>query len=353
MRATLLLLLLTACGAPAAPEVEDPITTLTAADVAVVRSEPISAGPRLSGTLEPAEKAVIRAEANGSVLTIKAEIGQRVEAGEVLATIESSALRQALASANAAVASAEADLANAGREVERVTRLFEAGALASRDKESAESGEKAARARLEAATAQRTSASEQLSGATVKAPFAGVVSARSVSQGDVVSLGSPLFTVINPSTLRLEGAVPAASIGAVQPGVTVRFEVQGFGDRTFDGVIERVSPAVDSATRQVPVIVTLPNEDGALLAGLFADGHVAVNLHEALVVPTDALSGDTVKRISDGKVEAVTVGVGVRDEAGERVEIASGLTDGDRVLVGAARDLAPGAPVTLPAGSEG
>lgn len=352
MRSMILLLLL-ACGGAPAPEATDLPTTLTAADVAKAVTEPISAGPRVSGTLEPADRAVIRAEANGSVLTVKAEIGQTVAEGEVLATIESSALRQALASAQAAEASAEADLANATRELERVTRLFEAGALASRDKENAESGLKAAKARLEAAQAQRAAASEQLSGATVKAPFAGVVSARSVSQGDVVAMGSALFTVINPGTLRLEGAVPADTAGQVQPGLTVRFDVQGFGGQTFDGSVERVSPAVDTTTRQVPVIVTLPNPDGKLLAGLFAEGHVAVNLHDGLVVPSGALEADRVMRVSGGKVEEVTVTVGVRDEASERVEILSGLNPGDTVLVGAARDLQPGAAVNLPAGAEG
>ena len=81
MRSTLLFLLLTACGEPAAPEAADLPTTLTAADVATAVTEAISAGPRVSGTLEPADRAVLRAEANGSVLTSKAEVGQTGRVG--------------------------------------------------------------------------------------------------------------------------------------------------------------------------------------------------------------------------------------------------------------------------------
>jgi membrane fusion protein (multidrug efflux system) len=160
-----------------------------------------------------------------------------------------------------------------------------------------------------------------------------------------------MFTVIEPSSLRLEGSVPASAVGTLQIGTPVRFEVQGYPDRTFDGTVERIAPAVDPATRQIPILVTIPNEGGTLIAGLFAEGRVATEQREGLVVPVDAV--DTtgpvpfVLRVSEGVVERVEVQLGVHDEAGELYEITSGLSPGDTLIVGGARDVAPGTPVRI------
>lgn len=351
----LLLSLLLACGAPPGSPADaagQPVT-LSASDVATVKLEPISSGPRVSGTLEPAARAVMRAEAGGSVETVSVEIGDHVKKGQVLATIESAALRQSLAGATAAVAAAEANAENAAREVERVGRLKEAGALSQRDVEAAVAASKSAAAQLEAARAQRAAAQQQSSGAAVRAPFDGVVSTRDVSAGDIVGIGSPMFTIIEPSTLRLSGAVPADSVGALTPGASVRFQVQGLGSRPFEGQIERISPSVDPATRQIPILVSIPNQDGALLAGLFAEGRVARDVHDGLVAPADALDGDHVLRVRDGHVERVDVTVGSRDEDAERIELKGTVSAGDLLLVGAARSIAEGASVTLPSNKEG
>ncbi len=344
----LLLTLLLACGGGPQPAATDAATILlNTSDVTTVAAEDISAGPRISGTLEARARAVIRAEAGGDVESVNVEIGDRVTKGQVLATLESTALRQSFASAEASVAAAEANEANARRELERVTRLKEAGALSNRDVEVAEAQLKAASAQVQAARAQRAGASQQLSGATVRAPFDGVVSERNIRQGDVAALGSALFTVIEPSTLRLEGAIPADQAGQAPVGATVRFVVQGMGSRAFTGTVERVSPSVDATTRQIPVLVTIPNQDGTLLAGLFAEGRVAAETHSGLVLPADALDGDHVLRVNSGKIEQITVELGITDAERDRVEIKSGLSAGDQVLVGAARSLPVGAAVNV------
>jgi RND family efflux transporter MFP subunit len=184
----------------------------------------------------------------------------------------------------------------------------------------------------------------------VRAPIDGVVASRSVSVGDVVAPGLPLFVVIDPRSLRLEASVPAASVGDVHPGGAVTVEVQGYTE-PFTGTIARVAPAVDPATRQLSLLVDIPNPNGTLIAGLFASGRIAVGLHDGLVLPADAISGtgDAAKvlRIRDGVVEEVAVRLGVVDAAAEKVEVIEGLAEGDRVLVGQARDLAIGSAVTL------
>jgi membrane fusion protein (multidrug efflux system) len=320
-------------------------------DLVVVARESLAAGPRVSGTLEAATKAVIRAEAAGSVEEVMVELGQTVEKGALLARIEARTARDALGSASAGVESAASDLSVAERELERATRLVEAGALAARDRELAQSQVVSARARLKDAESRRVGAAEQVEGATARAPMTGVVSERAVGAGDIVSPGAPMFTIIDPTSLRLDGAVPADAIGQLTVGMAVRFSVQGHPGRTFDGTLASIAPAVDATTRQIPVLVTLPNPEGALVAGLFADGRVATEVRDGIVVPSDALvtigGVQSVMRVRDGKAERVAIEVGIRDEDAERVELRAGIDPGDIVLVGAARDIAPGTPVEV------
>lgn len=347
-----LLLLLAACGGP--PEVAAPVagpTLLASQDFATVGRASISAGPRVSGALDAASKAVIRAEAGGSVLEVSAEIGQRVKKGDLLARIEGNVARESSAGASAGVTASEQDALLAQRELERVNRLVDVGALAARDREMAESGLISAQARLKEARARSASAREQVSGTTVRSPIDGVVSERSVSLGDVVAPGAPLFVVLEPSSLRLSGAVPADSVGSLKVGAPVSLEVQGQPGRRYAGAIERISPAVDPVTRQIPVIVSIPNAEGTLMAGLFAEGRIASEVHDGLVVTADALvegaSTATVRRITSGKVEEVAVTVGIRDVEADRIEV-TGLTDGDTVLVGPARSIPVGTQVKVP-----
>lgn len=349
--------LLLGCGGPGdAPEAAAEPVVLGPEDVVVAGTATIASGPRISGSLEAARKAVMRAEAAGSVEEVAAEIGQPVKRGDLLARIEGSAARDAMASASAQVEAATQDVTVAERELARATRLVEAGAMAARDREGAESAVVAARARRKGAEAQLAAARDQVEATTVRSPMDGVVAERAVNQGDVVAPGAPLFTIIEPSSLRLEGSVPADALGLLQVGTVVRFAVQGHAGKTFEGKVERIAPAVDAATRQIPILVTLPNPEGALVAGLFAEGRVAAEAREGLVVPTDAVAtvagAPTVVRVKDGKAERVNVELGIRNEDTERVEIRGGIEPGDVVLLGAARDVAPGTPVTV-RGAEG
>jgi RND family efflux transporter MFP subunit len=185
----------------------------------------------------------------------------------------------------------------------------------------------------------------------VRSPIDGVVSVRWVGRGDVVALGAQLFTIIDPRTLRLEGAVPSDAFAGIRPGTPVTFRVRGLGDQIFAGEVVVVSPVADEVTRQIPVTVSLPNTDARLIAGLFAEGRVAVKSRRGLAVPSAAVDlvapTPTVSRIAGGKVERVAVTLGVRDEGEDWIEITGGLAKGDQVLLGEARELEPGSPVEI------
>jgi membrane fusion protein, multidrug efflux system len=352
MHAYLLVLLLGACGSDAATEKsEEPTVILLPEDVIVVSTQPIATGPRISGTLTAAEMAALRAEAAGSVVEVSAEIGDRVQKGTVLAKIESQVASSAWLSTQAAETSAAQDVTNAKREVERVQRLAEAGALSPHDVEAGQAALAAAEARLAGAKAQEAQMGQQVGNTTVRSPLVGIVSERSVSLGDIVAPGTPLFTVIEPSSLRLEGAVPAASATSLAVGTPVHFQIQGFAGKSFEGKIERIAPSVDPATRQIPILVTIPNPDGRLLAGLFAEGRIAADQHEGLVIPSSAvdLTGlrPSVLRVKDGVVELVEIDVGVNDADGEVIEATSGIAQGDTLVMQGKGDVKAGSHVEM------
>jgi len=192
---------------------------------------------------------------------------------------------------------------------------------------------------------------KQLADAQIRAPFNGIVARRQVSGGDVVQPGGELFTVVDPTSMRLEGSVPANQLTAIKVGSPVAFSVSGYPDRAFTGKISRINPLADPTTGQVRVVVSLPNTGNNLVGGLFAEGRVASEHRTALVVPTSAVDVTGVRpfvvRLKEGKVERVDVELGLRDEESERVEVKAGLVKGDTLLVGAARGISPGTPVRV------
>ncbi len=336
---------------PAAANSAPPVVEVGKENVVAVTTGDITVGPLISGELRPQREATVRAELGGSVLSVGPEEGQPVSPGTVLARIEARTQEDAYRSAQSLVRSAEESLGVAERELVRTERLVQGGALPERELESARNTAVAARAALDDAQARLASAKKGLDDTRVVAPIAGIVARRHVSRGDVVSSGTELYTIIDPSSMRLEASVPSEQLAAIEVGALVNFEVRGYPGQTFAGRIERISPMADSITRQVPIFVSIPNTSGRLVAGLFAEGRVEQETRRGLVVPLTAINERTdtpwVLRVRDGKTERVDVTLGLRDAQTERVEIASGVAEGDMLLVGAAQGMTPGTPVRI------
>ncbi len=328
-------------------------TVVGAENVAVVARDLVSTGPTLSGALTPERAATLRAQAGGTVTAVYAEAGQRVTRGQSLARVETTGLPDQVASARAQVAAARANYAVAQRNAERNDRLLAAGAIAPRDAEATRAQATASQAQLSAAQAQLVTAQRQLTNANAEAPFTGIVATRSVNVGDVVSPGTALYTVIDPSSMQLTGSVPADQLSQVRLGQAVNFTVTGYPGRTFTGRITRVAPVADPTTRQVQIIASLPNAGNALVGGLYAEGRVSADTHEALVVPQDAVDQRGVRpvvvRLRGGRTERVPVDLGLLDQAKERQEIRGTVAAGDTLLRGPAQALAPGSLVRVAA----
>lgn len=347
------LTLLAGCGkkeTAAAQPPEQP-TLITADNISIVESATIASGPSLSGELLAERSASVRAEVAGSVVQVYVEVGQRVRAGMALARIDATTANAAELSARTGVTATEAQAAQAKKELDRSERLNAAGAIADRDLENARLTFSTTMAQLANVKSAYAQANKQLSNATVRAPFAGVVAAKVVSAGDVVQPGAALFTVVDPKSMRLEAAVPASQIGQIRVGQPVAFTVSGYGDRKFTGTVTRVSPVADPTTRQVQILASIPNSAGVLVGGLFAEGRVNAESRTALVLPSTAIDqrGATpaVMRVRAGRVERVSVTLGIRDDQRENFEITQGVQRGDTVLLGAAQAIGEGKQVRV------
>lgn len=339
---------LAACGGnddDAADAAPAPIV-LGAENITIAEMAELTSGPVVSGTLTPELAASVRAEVGGSVTEVLADAGQPVKRGEVLARIDDTALRDTWIGARAALRSAEANLLVQRRNAERTARLAEAGAVAERDLEVARSGQTNAEGQVADARARLTTAQKQLARATVRAPFAGIVADATVSAGDVVASGTALFTVVDPSTMRLEATVPAEELGSLSVGMPVTFTVSGYEGRDFTGRLRSVNPIVDPATRQVRILVSLPNDQRTLVGGLFAEGRVSAETRTGVVVPRGAVDvrgiRPAVMRLKGGRVEKSDVELGIEERATERFEITRGVAAGDTLLLGSAQGITPG-----------
>jgi RND family efflux transporter MFP subunit len=320
-------------------------------NVVTVSKGTVVVGPIVSGELRAEKEATVRAEVGGSMVEVVVQEAQAVQRGALLGRIETRTLEDAKQSASSAVRSAENQLNVARREAERTEKLVSAGALAARDLDVVNNQVSAAEAQVADAKARLASADRALGDTVIRAPFQGIVSKRSVNAGDVVSSGTELFTIIDPSSMRLDASVPSEDLSALRVGATVEFTVRGY-DTPFQGRIERIAPQADSTTRQVPIYVSIPNVGGRLVAGLFAEGRVVSQSAAGIVVPTNAVNvADPampwVLRVNNGKTERVDVTLGLRDPRTELVTVASGLNDGDVLLRGASQGITPGTAVKV------
>ena len=316
---------------------------------AVASEGQIESGPTISGTLVPRDQAVVRAQISGSVLRMLVDQGKPVHEGEIIATIDNTALADAVTSAKNAVTNTESAVAMAHREQQRQETLLKSGAISEQSVDQSRQNSVSAEAGLSQAKSMLATAEKQLGYATVRAPFSGIVSEKSASIGDVVQQGTALYTIVDPSTLELQGTVPANALSIVHLGLHVAFDVTGYPDRDFVGTIARINPTADPMTRQVRIYAEIPNKGQTLVGGLYAEGRIASILKTALTLPADAIDHRTITpaviHIHNGIVERATVALGTLDEKNGQIEIISGIEGGDTALRGSAMEIALGSHV--------
>lgn len=351
--ATLAALTLAACNRNAGPEGgagqgpggpggaaggRSPSVTLAPADVATPTVASLEDAVPVTGTLDPLERAEVRARLEGDLDAVYVREGQPVRAGQILARFDASEEAGSDQSARADLASARTELATAQWNLDQTRGLYREGAVPERDVRVAEQTVASARARVAAADARLRTTSQTVSDTRVLAPVNGVVEKRAVAPGEHVARGASMFTVVRGDVLELAAAVPERAAARVQPGQAVHFTA---GGRQIEGRVARVAPSVDPASRSVTVYVQVPNADGSLRAGTFATGRIVSRvLDGALVIPAAALregkegARPFVYRVADGKIDVAEVTPGLQDDAQGVVQIVDGLRAGDRIVVG-------------------
>jgi RND family efflux transporter MFP subunit len=329
----------------------DPATTGTPAGgqpaltVQVVRPEPADLPQSVTagGSLHAWQEASIGAEGAGWRLAeVRAEVGDRVRRGQVLAVFASDLAEADLAQTRATVAEAEAALAEAAANAQRARDLAPSGALSAQQITQFETAERTARARLEAQQAAARVQQLRLAQTRVVAPDDGIVSSRTATVGAVVPAGQELFRLIRQGRLEWRAEVAETDLGAIRPGMPVRIEPAGGG--AVDGRVRALAPTVDPATRNGIVFVDLPSP-GAAKAGMFARGSFETGRSRGLTLPQGAVQlrdgFAVVFRVgADGRVAQTKVQTGRR--VGDRIEIRGGLEAGTPVVASGVAFLADG-----------
>lgn len=315
-----------------------PSVTLAATDLTQPRLAALEDAIAITGTLEPLERAEVRARLEGDVQAVHVREGQAVRAGQLLAVFDAGDQAGNARSAAADVAAARSELSTAEWTLEQNQELLREGAIPERDVRVAQQAVAAARARLAAAQARSGTSRREVGDTRVVAPVSGVIERRTVNPGEHINRNAPLFTLVRGDVLELAAAVPERAAAAVQPGQTVRFTADG---AEFTGRVARISPSVDPGSRSVTVYVQVPNPDGRLRAGTFASGRIVSRVVDgAMVLPVAAIregregGPPVVYRVVDEKIDVVPVTIGLRDETQGLVQVTEGVTEADQVVVG-------------------
>jgi RND family efflux transporter MFP subunit len=332
----LAVLAITVTSTVRAADEKKPAAAKPALTVTVTQLQPASLPVLLAanGSIAAWQEAIVGTEANGLRLAdVKANVGDVVKRGQVLATFASDTVTADLAQTRAAVAEAEANAAEAAANAQRARDLQPTGALSAQQTNQYLTAERTAQARLEAQRAAAKVQQLRLQQTQVLAPDHGVISARSATVGAVLPAGQELFRLIRGGRLEWRAEVPSSEIGPLQPGMAVR--VQPASGEPVTGKLRIVAPTVDAQTRNGLVYVDLPAGSGAAKAGMFARGEFEIGAQQGMTLPQSAVllreGFSYVLRVgADNKVTLVKVKIGQR--AGERIQILGGVQPADRVV---------------------
>jgi RND family efflux transporter MFP subunit len=321
---------------PEATQASQAVIEFTTQDLYIVEPRTLERTLPLTGSLMPFNEATMKAKVAGELVAVPVREGEPVKQGQVLARIDQTEVQARVAARRADVSAARAQLDWAAKNRTTQRALLDKGFIAQTAFDNVQSNYDVAIARLRAADAELVVAQKALGDSVLVAPFDGIVSLRHAQAGERVALDAKVVTVVDLSRLQLEAAVPATEIGRLRVGQPVAFRVDGFGEQSFAGRIDRINPATVSGSRSINVYAVIDNPQGVLRAGLFAQGAVSLERIEgALVVPASAvreeLGRNTVYGLVDGAVRRRAVTIGPADAA-DRVQVLEGLAPGDRIV---------------------
>jgi RND family efflux transporter MFP subunit len=318
----------------------------------------------LPGNTQAFDDTPIYARTSGYLKKWFVDIGQHVVKGQLMATIETPELDEQLQVAQADLKSAQADLDLANTTSERYQNLLKSDSVSKQETDVAVSGAAAKRAAVEAAQANVRRLQQLQSFEKIYAPYSGTVTQRNTDIGDLINSGSSttsntakeLFHIASVKELRVFVAVPEVYAPSIRNGDTATLTLDEYPGQVFTGTVTRNSGSIDSGSRTLNVEVDVNNADGKLLPGAYVFVHFKVpQQSRQLSVPSNTLlfrsEGMQVGLVQDGHVHLQRVVIG--KDNGKSVEIASGLSATDHVILDPSDSLAEGQAVRVGDGTAG
>ncbi|MBZ5675688.1 MAG: efflux RND transporter periplasmic adaptor subunit [Acidobacteriia bacterium] len=356
-------------------EVASSRTPPVAVSVVTVAEQPWPSIYEATGTVRARTSAVIAAKLLGYVREVKVQAGDRVQAGQLLITLDARDLdvnsrkaeaaldevRSAIPEADHAVAGAKVNLDLAQTTFNRMQELWSKTSISNQEFDESSAKLKTAQAAYEMARARRAQLDTQAarvqqdiratevarSYAEITAPFAGVVTAKSVDPGALAVPGAPLLTIEREGAYRLETSVEESRLPAIRVGQPVSVKLDGV-DRTIDARVSEIVPAVDAASRSYTVKIDLPAV-AALRSGAFGRASFSLGSRSALAIPAGAVTErgqlQSVMVAENGVAHTRLITVGQKSK--DQVEVLSGLAAGENVILPVPPGLSDGAAVEI------
>lgn len=337
----------------------DSHSTPVAADSVVVGVAKVTREDLFDRVTYPAEfrpyaEVELHAKVSGYVDQMNVDFGDKVKAGQLLATLEVPELRDQLHNAIAMRQKAEADYTNANLLYDRLQSVNQqhSNLVAQQDLDNAQAKQNSAAAAIAAAKADVERYQTLTNYTRITAPFDGVITKRYADTGTLIQAGTtsdtqsmPLVRVSDNYHLRLDFQVSVKYVKDIHVGDAVKVRVESLGDKTFTGTISRATGRVNSDTRTMIVEVDVDNVKLEIVPGMYCYVELRVDPHpHTLTVPTEAVSGEknpTVYLVNDkSEIESRPITLGL--EAPDKYEILAGLKEGDLVMIGSRALIQPG-----------
>jgi RND family efflux transporter MFP subunit len=308
----------------------------------------------LPGNLMAYSEASIFARTNGYLKSWSTDIGARVKANQVMAVIEAPDVDAQLRQADAALSQARANLDIANLNFARQQDLLAKKVASQQEYDQNRTNVDAMKAAVQAAEANMQNLTVLKDFQQLRAPFDGVVTKRNTDVGALISAsngGQELFRVARTDILRVYVYVPQVYAAFVQEGSTAYLDFAEFPGEKFQGKVAHIAGAIDPATRTLETEIEVDNKNGRLFPGAFANVHLSLPLKKApMVIPVNTLifrsQGTQVAVVSaDGVVHLTNVTIG--QDYGTSLEVTSGITPEDSIIVNPSDSLADGAKVQV------
>lgn len=290
--------------------------------VAVAATKDITVSVEATGVLQPIKVVEIKSKASGEILEMPVDIGDFVEAGDLIAQIDTKILDQELKQAEADHNSAVVRLDMAKKQLERAQSLFAEDLISANELETSQQNYANAEAQMLRNEASLDLAKDRLADATVRAPAAGTIINKAVEEGQIiasstnnVSGGTTLVEMADLSELEIRTLVDEVDIGQVRAGLPVNSKVEAFPDEQFEGAVVKIEPqaVVRQSVTTFPVLSRIDNTAGKLLPGMNADVSIVVHRKPGvLTIPNEAA------RSTRDAAEVVRMLGLVSDEGGSR-----------------------------------